>query len=45
MERKRSWPTEAHSETEIVFNKNLSRDPSFGLENAFIYAIWKVREI
>lgn len=45
MERKRSQPVDAHSETEIVLNKNPSRNPNFGLESAFTYAIWNVEEI
>lgn len=45
MERKRSWPPEAHSEIGVVLNKNSGKNPNFGLENAFIYAIWNVKEI
>lgn len=41
----RSWPAETHSEIGIVLSKNPSRNPNSGLENAFTYAIWNVKEI
>lgn len=45
MGRKRSWPKEVQSESGIVLNKNPSGNANFGLENAFTYAIWNVKEI
>lgn len=45
MGRKRSGPKEIRSESGIVLNKNPSRNANFGLENAFTYVIWNVKEI
>ena len=44
-ERKRLWPTEAYSGSGVMLNKTPGRNHNFGLENAFIYAIWNVKEI
>lgn len=44
MGRKRSWPKEVHSEWNSSQQKS-KRNANFGLENAFTYAIWNVKEI